>query len=170
MCFNCGGELENQTSCISKSQPRTQLETERGKKLKTYEFGRRAGTVENVLYLSLLQLCQPQSQHTCCYRICSWMQQQKGKTLHSPARLSTMSQLFATMSPLGISGVFFLILGWLKWKKACLLCQGPLNQDDLSLWAHTAGSLGGLDRDKWRVAGRCHGDVSGGETKFCVDR
>lgn len=69
-----------------------------------------------------------------------------------------MSQLLTTVVcfPKGTSGVLLPITAWLKWKKACLLCQGLLNQDDLNLWGHTAGTSGG----DWKVInGRLWGGV-----------
>lgn len=59
------------------------------------------------------------------------------------------------MPPWRISGVLLPIIAWLEWKKPRLLCQGLLNQDDLNLWGHEAGTSGeGLEGDKWQVVGR----------------
>ncbi len=60
------------------------------------------------------------------------------------------------MFPWGTSGVLLPITAWLEWKKACLFCQGLLNQVDLNLWGHTAGTSGG----DWKVInGRLWGGV-----------
>lgn len=79
---------------------------------------------------------------------------EKGKTTYSTSRtVSILSQLLANMFPWGTSGVLLPIF---QWKKACLFCQGLLNQDDLNLWGHTAGTSG---RD-WKVInGRFWGGV-----------
>lgn len=60
------------------------------------------------------------------------------------------------MFPWGTSGVLFLVTAWLKWKKACVFCQGLLNQDHLNLSGHTAGTSGETGSDKWEVVGKSY--------------
>lgn len=83
--------------------------------------------------------------------ICSAIKNRKVKLREKTASCSrsvpVLSQLLTNMFPRGTSGVLLPITAWLEWKKAFLFCQGLLNQDDLNLWGHTAGTSGG----DWKV-------------------
>lgn len=110
--------------------------------------------------ISHIQLCHPESQHTCT--ICSKIKSKtfrKSKSKNAPfcsRTVSILTQLRTNMSPLRTSGVLLPITAWLEWKKACLLCQGLLNQDDLNPLGPHSRPL----RGDWKVMnGRFLGGV-----------
>lgn len=149
---HCEVELENQSSCISLDRAR-----KRGTKINLLLW---TGTVEEMFLISHVQLCHPESQHTCT--ICSKIKSKtfrKSKRKNTPfcsRTVSILSQLRTNMSPLRTSGVLLPITAWLEWKKAWLLCQGLLNQDDLNPLGPHSRPL----RGDWKVMnGRFLGGV-----------